>query len=105
MGDKGVELPEKWFEGYPVQFRDTIINLSHPAKVAYFKLHGTRDYDLTDLKALTETSKLTSEDVADIGKVVQAENLLRRTVTNVRTGRQQKLEQLKKWVAESEIKN
>ena len=105
MGDKGVELPEKWFEGYPVQFRDTIINLSHPAKVAYFKLHGTRDYDFTDLKSLAETGKLTNEDIADIEQALKGENILRRVAKNVRTGRSKKLEQLKKWVAESEIKN
>ncbi len=74
----GVELPLKWFEAQPVQFQDQEIHLSHPAKVAYFKLHGGRNYDQTDLKALAETGVLSIEDVDEIQQTFEQEKIARR---------------------------
>jgi len=68
-----VALPKKWFEGQPIDFQGQEINISHPAKVAYFKLHGTRSYDRTDLKALAETGKLSTEDVDEIEESFEKE--------------------------------
>src|SRR3989344_753776 len=78
VGWGGVELPSKWFEAQPMTFQGQEIHLSHPAKVAYFKLHGTRNYDQTDLRALTETGKLTLEDVNEIEQTFEQEALARR---------------------------
>lgn len=71
----GVKLPSKWFEAHPINFHGREVHLSHPAKVAYFKLHGKRAYDRTDLKALTETRTLTAEDVGDIRQILEQETL------------------------------
>jgi|GEM_PF-953493 len=104
IGWGGIELPEKWFEAHTVELHGVQINLSHPAKVAYFKLHSTRNYDFTDLRALAETGELTPDDVAEIEQTIKAENLVRRVATNIRTGRQAKIRELDKWVAEAESK-
>lgn len=68
-----VALPKKWFEGQPIDFQSQEINISHPAKVAYFKLHGTRSYDRTDLKVLAETGKVSMEDVNEIEETFEKE--------------------------------
>ena len=86
-GGSGVELPEKWFEPQPTTFQGQEVNLSHPAKTAYFKLHGVRNYDQTDLQKLTETGSLTLDDVADIENIFQQEVLTRRNVVEVLIGR------------------
>ncbi len=74
----GVELPDKWFEAQPIQYQGQEIHLSHPAKVAYFKLYSERTYDRTDLKALAETGKLTSDDVAEIEHISKQEEVIRK---------------------------
>ena len=73
LGFGGVPLPEKWYEPQPTTFQEAEINLSHPAKVAYFKLHGKRGFDQTDLRALAETGKLTMDDVSEIDNVLEQE--------------------------------
>ncbi len=73
LGFGGVPLPEKWYEPQPTTFQEEEINLSHPAKVAYFKLHGKRGFDQTDLRVLAETSKLTMDDVSEIENVLEQE--------------------------------
>jgi hypothetical protein len=98
----GVELPEKWFEARAIELNGTKIHLSHPAKVAYFKLHDTRNYDLTDLRALADTGEITPSDVAEIERVINAENMARRVATNIRTGRKRKIEKLKEWIANAQ---
>lgn len=77
VGRNDVQLPEKWFEPIRHEFQGTELLLSHPAKVAYFKLRETRPYDEADLKLLVETEKVTKEDVAEIRKLVLQEKELR----------------------------
>ncbi len=73
LGFGGVLLPEKWYEPQPTTFQGVEINLSHPAKVAYFKLHGKRGFDQTDLRTLAETGKLTMDDVSEIENILERE--------------------------------
>jgi hypothetical protein len=73
LGFGGAPLPEKWYEAQPITFKGAEINLSHPAKVAYFKLYCKRGFDETDLWALAETGKLTMDDVGEIENVLEQE--------------------------------
>jgi hypothetical protein len=70
LGFYGVALPEKWFVPRPIEFNGRKINLSHPAKVAYFKLFSARQYDAKDLEELAETGSLSEEDMRDIKAAV-----------------------------------
>jgi hypothetical protein len=78
-GWSGAELPLKWFEAQPIQFQGQEVHLSHPAKVAYFKIHSERNYDQTDLKALAETGSLSIEDINEIQQTFEQEKNTRRT--------------------------
>ncbi|KKU15574.1 hypothetical protein A3I34_02575 [Candidatus Jorgensenbacteria bacterium RIFCSPLOWO2_02_FULL_45_12] len=73
LGNSGVVIPDKWTKPYPVEFQGKSINLSHPGKVLYYKLHQGRGYDTTDIQRLVETGKVTEEDVADVEKVFESE--------------------------------
>lgn len=73
LGFYEAPLPKEWYEPQVVLFHGKDINLSHPAKVAYFKLHGRRGFDQTDLFALAQTDKLTLGDVAAIEGVIEKE--------------------------------
>lgn len=73
LGESGVAIPDKWTKPYPVEFQGKSINLSHPGKVLYYKLHQGRGYDATDIQRLVETGKVTEEDVIDIEKVFESE--------------------------------
>ena len=77
IGWQGIKLPNEWYEPVPQKMQDTEIMLSHPAKVAYFKLHGERNYDATDLKLLAESGKLTLADVDQITQLITAEQQAR----------------------------
>ncbi|MFC1788229.1 nucleotidyltransferase domain-containing protein [Patescibacteria group bacterium] len=76
-GWHGVELPAKWFEPQSEQLKGVELNLSYPAKVAYFKIHGTRSYDQTDLYHLAQTKELTLADVDEIARVLESEKEIR----------------------------
>lgn len=71
LGWSGVPLPAKWYEPQPIEHQGRQINLSHPAKVAYFKLHDKRAFDRTDLKELASTGRLTEEDLSDLEQVME----------------------------------
>ena len=73
LGFSGVPLPEKWYEPQLTIYQGAEINLSHPAKVAYFKLHGKRGFDQSDLRYLAETCRLTMDDVIEIESVLEEE--------------------------------
>ena len=73
IGWHGVRLPQDWYEPVSTPFQGTELLLSKPAKVAYFKLHGTRSYDKTDLKLLAESGKMTATDVEQVATVMTAE--------------------------------
>ena len=62
----GVELPEAWYQPNKIVFQGTEINLSHPAKIAFFKLHDTRAYDQGDIKKLVDIGKLSLEDTEEV---------------------------------------
>jgi hypothetical protein len=65
---RGNSLPKEWFEPRPIAFEGQTINLSHPAKVAFFKLHDDRPYDRTDLMILAQSGELSMKDVEEIEK-------------------------------------
>lgn len=73
LGVSETPIPEKWTQPQPMEFQDKQINLSHPGKVLYYKLHQGRDYDATDAIKLIETGKITEEDIDDIQKVHEEE--------------------------------
>ncbi len=73
IGSTGVELPEEWFVGQSHEFKGQEIKISHPAKVAYYKLHSERSYDKTDLEALAQTGSLSIEDVEEIAQIFEQE--------------------------------
>ena len=80
LGIHGVPIPEKWVQPYPIDFKGHQINISHPGKILYYKLHQGRDYDFTDIDRLVETGKLTVEDVDDVAEAYEKEfkaNLIR----------------------------
>lgn len=83
LGESGVVIPEKWALPYPVEFQGKQINLSHPGKVLYYKLHQTRGYDLTDIKRLVDAGRLTEDDVAEVEDVFKKE-----FAANLERGRQ-----------------
>ncbi|MBT7500576.1 hypothetical protein HN643_02815 [Candidatus Falkowbacteria bacterium] len=73
LGKAGVTIPEKWARPQPLKIHDQKINLSHPGKVLYYKLHEGRDYDITDIQRLIETGEITEEDVDDVGEIYENE--------------------------------
>lgn len=73
LGYGEVFLPEEWLEPRPMEFQGEIINLSHPARVAYYKLHMKRKYDTKDLEELARTGQLSVADMDAIEKVMQEE--------------------------------
>lgn len=73
IGYGGAPLPQEWFVGNPIEFKGEIVNVSHPAKVAFFKLHETRGYDQTDLQALIDLGVLELSDVEQIERSFEEE--------------------------------
>ena len=70
---KNIVLPKEWYDPQPVNFQGQEINLSHPAKVIYFKLYATRPYDMTDVMDLLKTGKVTSSDVETVSNILEEE--------------------------------
>jgi hypothetical protein len=73
LGQSGTPLPSEWYDPQPFVYQGHELFLSHPAKVAYFKLHKGRSYDLTDLLALAKTKVLTLKDVDTLEYVIEQE--------------------------------
>lgn len=73
IGVNGVELPEQWFKTFVVGFHGREILLSHPARVAYYKLHGNREYDLTDIRFMVEGGQLSKSDIDKIEGLLRQE--------------------------------
>jgi len=73
LGNSGVVIPEKWAQSYPIEVQGKQINLSHPGKVLYYKLHQSRKYDTTDIERLIKIGKITEEDAADVEKAFESE--------------------------------
>lgn len=73
LGYSGVTVSEEWMQPQPMTFQGEQINLSHPAKVLYYKLHQNRGYDTTDVKYLLETDTLQEKDLENMEKVFQEE--------------------------------
>lgn len=78
-GDKivgrGIKIPNKWTKGKTILFKGQEINLSHPADVAFYKLHTNRTYDLYDLRALAESNKISLEDISEIQQLFSEEDM------------------------------
>ncbi|MFA6422469.1 MAG: hypothetical protein WCV92_03665 [Candidatus Buchananbacteria bacterium] len=73
ISKNGTVLPEKWMEPIKMKLGDKSINVSHPARVAYYKMLMEREYDFTDLDRLAETGSLTADDVDEISVVFQSD--------------------------------
>lgn len=73
VGVSEVPIPEKWMQPQLLEFHGRQINISHPGKVLYYKLHQDRGYDKTDAQRLIETGKITEEDIDDIRGVLEEE--------------------------------
>lgn len=75
VGFGGVPLPSVWQYPRHYSFHGTTIVGSHPARVAYYKLHDARAYDSHDLQLLAESGVLSVEDANDIERVCGSEIL------------------------------
>ena len=73
IGWRGVPLPKEWYGSKKIIFKGQEINISHPAKTAYWKLHSDRNYDATDLRILAMSNQLTVDDVDDIESIIRLE--------------------------------
>jgi len=74
LGKKGTPLPERWM----TPERITVVggkevNISHPARTLYYKLHQGRNYDFTDLDRLVETGALSEQDLFEVKQVLAEE--------------------------------
>ena len=66
LGAGDVHIPEKWVQPFPIKFHGRDLNLSHPAKILYYKLHQDRKYDATDIEELIATGMLVESDLDEI---------------------------------------
>ncbi|HLD20708.1 MAG TPA: hypothetical protein VJB64_01280 [Patescibacteria group bacterium] len=73
IGWGGISLPKEWYEPQSVDVKGTRVQISHPAKVAYFKLHGDRVYDQMDLRPLAKSGRLSRADMMTIRELVDQE--------------------------------
>jgi len=71
--DSGVNCPEEWTKSYPVTKEGQQINLSHPAKVLYYKLNQGRNYDTTDIDRLLELDVVREGDIDEIKIISEKE--------------------------------
>lgn len=64
-------LPKEWLLPRPFPRPDgAMVNASHPARTAFYKLHQGRRYDRTDLRALAASGQLSPGDLDDIERMV-----------------------------------
>jgi len=68
MGD-GTVFPKKWFNPIKTEFHGAELNLSHPAKIVFFKLNTGRPYDEADIKILVSLGKISKDDITDMKKI------------------------------------
>lgn len=69
----GVNCPESWSKSYPIEKDGQKINLSHPAKVLYYKLNQGRNYDSTDVDRLLELDAVIESDIDEIKSIYEKE--------------------------------
>ena len=74
----GVNCPEEWTKNYLVTKEGQKINLSHPAKVLYYKLNQGRNYDSTDLDRLLELDVIKESDIDEIKSIYEKEFVKKR---------------------------
>ncbi|NCB20335.1 MAG: hypothetical protein EOM88_00210 [Clostridia bacterium] len=74
----GVNCPEEWTKSYPVVKEGKKINLSHPAKVLYYKLNQGRNYDSTDIDQLLELDAVKQSDIDEIKSIYEKEFIKKR---------------------------
>ncbi len=75
-------MPREWFEAQIETHNGKEYRFSHPAKVAYFKLHDERSYDEYDLKKLVETGELKREDADRISEIIDQEISRRNSIVD-----------------------
>lgn len=73
LGRGGTPLPDKWSHVQAMDFHGETINISHPGRVLYHKLHEGRNYDFTDVDSLVNTGKISEEDLDDVERVIEDE--------------------------------
>lgn len=71
--NSGVVCPEEWAKPYPIIKDGQQINLSHPAKVLYYKLKQGRDYDSTDIDRLLELNLIKEGDIDEMKNIFEKE--------------------------------
>jgi len=78
VSDVGAVMPEEWIKPRQAEHRGNKINLSHPGRIIYYKLHMQdnpandnygRSYDNTDIQRLIETGTVSQQDVDELEKV------------------------------------
>lgn len=74
----GVNCPEEWAKNYPIEKEGQKINLSHPAKVLYYKLNQGRNYDSTDINQLLELDAVKESDIDEIKSIYEKEFIKKR---------------------------
>ncbi len=82
LGYYDVQLPEEWDAPRPTTWNGEVLNLSHPVKVVYYKLHSmlpSRGYDLTDVVKLMDSAAWTAHDTEVLERVFEDEQRLRYT--------------------------
>ncbi len=72
-GFGGVEIPNIWAEKIRTEYQGHELYVSHPAKVAYYKLHGVRAYDMNDVRLLCEAGVLSLNDAKDLRAIMERE--------------------------------
>jgi hypothetical protein len=75
----GAVMPEEWVKPQPLEYKGNRINLSHPARVIYYKLQTQnnapadgkykRGYDKTDVDRLLEAGVVSLQDIDELEKV------------------------------------
>ncbi|MBD3299734.1 MAG: hypothetical protein GF347_00070 [Candidatus Moranbacteria bacterium] len=76
IGFHGAKFSEEWMQ---TTLRRGI-NVSHPARVLYYKMYEERSYDVSDVKELMELGRISSDDLDEVERVLREdnENLLER---------------------------
>ncbi len=69
----GINCKEEWTKSYPIEKNGQKINLSHPAKVLYYKLNQGRNYDSTDIDRLLELDVIKESDIDEIKDIFEKE--------------------------------
>lgn len=73
VDENGAMIPKDWLKHEEVSFKDTKINLSDPRRTIYYKLHGDRAYDQTDMEKLVGHGSISIDQLNDIDEALNHE--------------------------------